>query len=313
MTAPVGDLDTDRAVVVETRRTVAGLTPAVRAGLSLATSSGRGFVLLSMVDTRLTPPLQLALRTPGCRWVVHEGRGRRAYDGLRGVPVRWDGEVFVDDGEPPAMLPPRPGEPGWLEIDTEVVAPASDDLLLGRGPVAVADATGLTLAGWGFGEPVARPWSGEDLTAAVRERLPRPSAVTVVGRGAGDRHLAGLLEVHRVHGGVREHLRVVVGLPAEPEPDAVRAFAERLAAAGARSALLSWQSGRADGCRTALPHPPALPLGALVGPSSGVVDAVRVDPPVPVEDLPGGAVWLPFGVFPYRDLARLTTLLRPPG
>jgi hypothetical protein len=313
VTAPVGDAETDRTVVVETRRTVAGLTAAVRQGLARAAGSDRTFVLLSMVDTRLTPPLQLALRTPGCRWVVHEGRGRRAYDGLRGMPVRWDGAAWVDDGDRPRLEPPKPGGSGWLELDTDTVSRASEDLLLGRGVEAVAAGAGLELAGWGSGEPAARPWSREDLTRSARDRLPRPSPSTVVGRGDGARSLAGLLEVHRVRGGVREHLRAVVGMAAEPAPDAVRAYAVRLAEAGARSALLSWQSGRADGCRTALPHPPALPLGAVVGPASGVLDAVRAEQRGTAEDLPGGAVWVPFGVFPYRDLARLTALLHPAG
>jgi hypothetical protein len=305
-------VETDRCVVVETRRSVAGLTPAVQQGLALAATSRRPFVLLSMVDTRLTPPLHLALRARGCRWVVHEGRrGRRSYDGLTGVPVRWDGGAWVDDGEPPRLSPPRPGASGWLEIDAETVRAPDADLLLGGSAEAVAAAAGLQLAGWGRGEPVPRRWSRDDVTREVRDRLPRPTGVTLVGRTAADRHLAGLLEVTRVRGGVREHLRVVVGLPAEPPPDAVQQYVARLADLGARSALIGWQSGRGDGCRTALPHPPALPLGALLGPGSPALEAVRGD--LPVDDLPGGAGWVGFGLFPYRDLARLTALLRAPG
>lgn len=306
-----GDVDTDRCVVVETRRGVAGLTAAVRQGLARAAASRRTFVLLSMLDTRLTPPLHLALRGRGCRWVVHEGRrGRRSYDGLTGVPVRWDGAGWVDDGEPPPLSPPRPGGPGWLEIDAETVSRADADLLLGRTAEAVAAAAGLDLAGWGRGEPVPRRWSREDVTREARDRMPRSTGVTLVGRSSADRHLAGLLEVGRVRGGVREQLRVVAGLPAEPTPAAVRGYVDALAEAGARSALIGWQSGRGDGCRTALPHPPALPLGALIGSGERALDAVRGGGDLPVEELPGGAGWVPFGLFPYRDLARLTALLQ---
>jgi hypothetical protein len=316
VTATPGDVDTDRCVVVETRRSVAGLTPAVQQGLARAAASRRTFVLLSMVDTRLTPPLHLALRARGCRWVVSEGRrgsGRRCYDGFTGMPVRWDGAAWVDDGEAPPLSPPRPGGPGWLEIDAETVSPARADLVLGRPAEAVAAAAGLDLAGWGRGEPVPRRWSPDDLTREVRDRLPRPTGTVVIGRSTADRSLAGLLEVTRVRGGMREHLRAVVGMPAEPPPDAVRGYVTRLADAGARSALFGWQSGRADGCRTALPHPPALPLGALLGSGSPALDAVRADGDLPIEDLPGGSGWVSFGLFPYRDLARLTALVQASG
>ena len=94
VSAPAGDAETGRSVVVETRRTVAGLTSAVQRGWARAAPTRRQLVLLSGVDTRVTYPLLQLLREPGASWVVHEG-GRRYRDGLAGAPLVWDGQSFT--------------------------------------------------------------------------------------------------------------------------------------------------------------------------------------------------------------------------
>jgi hypothetical protein len=105
-------------------------------------------------------------------------------------------------------------------------------------------------------------------------------------------------------------VRAAIGSPAQPEAVALRLLAERLAGVGARSALMAWQAGRNDGCRSALPHPPPLPLGAMVA-DAQAVSVLRESGDVRIEAVAGtsDAAWVPFGAFPHRDLTRLVTLL----
>ncbi len=304
LSAPTGDGGTGRCVLVETRRRVAGLSPALLRAREEARRTGRELVLLSAVDTAVTHPLALLLREAGVRWVVRDTA--RACDGLTGAGLDWDGAAFVETGPRPRLLPPGPGGPGALEIAVDALSPATGGLELGRTTAALARALDVRLTGWGSAEPATGPWSPADLTRAVRARMPRPASVVVVGRPA----FTGVLAVDRVRTGVLERLSVVAALAAEPDPASLPVVATALAGAGARSALVSWRPG-SDGTRPPRPQPTPLPLGAVVTESGGSAELLRRAGGFHLVPLPGdtGAVWVRFGVLALRDLGRFTTVL----
>ncbi|MGY1773873.1 DUF6177 family protein [Blastococcus sp. SYSU D00813] len=304
----LGDGATDRSVLVETRRRVAGLSPALLRALDEARAGRRELVLLSAVDTRVTHPLAVLLREPGTRWVVRDAQ--RASDGITGAELVWDGAAFTPTGAPPPLVPPGPAGPGALEVAVEALSPATRDLRLGATTEALAAALGVPLAGWGPAEPVTRPWSAAEVTAGVRRRMPRPSSVVVVGGG----RLTGLLAVSRVRTGVLERLSALAPLPAGPDDAALTASAAALARAGARSALFSWQPG-SDGTRSGRLQPVPVPLGAMVTESSGAPGVLRRAGGLELTPLEGTAdgVWARFGALAHRDLARFTAALAGEG
>jgi hypothetical protein len=102
---------------------------------------------------------------------------------------------------------------------------------------------------------------------------------------------------------------MALGADREPSPVAVQQLAHGLAGAGVGTAVLSWQTGRPDTCRSPLPQPPGLPLGMVVAHSVRAPDELGAQGFAVHELEPHPAGWVGFGAFPQRELARLLSVL----
>lgn len=293
---PAVDRATARSWCIEQSRPVVGLgTLLVDA---LETAGERQVALVTPPTTRITYPLEVALAGGPHRWVV---RGAPFVDGLTGAPVRWDGEMFVDDGPAPGLPVPDPG--GALHIDVTAVWPADELTEIGH---LAESACEVVLdgppAGWGVAEPATQRWTRREPTRICRERAPRPTTLVVA---AGPRAV-GLLTVRVTAAGVHERLRLAVGAVTGPDHTVVDVLAATLAARGARSLTAVWQPGPADATRACGPAAHPVPLGLLV--DAEHLPAVIAAAPDVVPVAGGGWVRLDRDA-PHADLARVAALL----
>src|SRR3569833_3941156 len=100
---PAADVLTSLAMVVLQSRPVGPLTTWRAEGLRLCSETRRGLQVVTPPESRITMPLRLVLTGPNSRWVVRADGGY--YDGLTGVPLLWDGTVFMVDPAARAYAP----------------------------------------------------------------------------------------------------------------------------------------------------------------------------------------------------------------
>jgi hypothetical protein len=231
-----------------------------------ATGSGRLLQVVTAPDTRITYPLELLFAEGGAQWVVRDGAGGFR-DGFLGLPVGWNGLRFVPlDGTPSEPDPTRGPADGSIEIQISALHPAAADLQLGASAAAAIRAlTGAEPLGWGTGEPATQPWSPRQVTELCRDRAPEPTALVVVGGGAG-RRVVGRLRAERVTSGVLEEVRLAGPAAAEVGQDAIDGLVEELAGT-VRSMIVAVHPVRSGGTRPAEVSPPATPYGLLIGPT----------------------------------------------
>jgi hypothetical protein len=274
------------ALVVETDTDPVRLTADLAAAAETARRNGLVLQLVTPAGSRLSHPLELLLIEGGGQWIVPDTDGHR--DGLTGTAQRWAGDRFVPDERPPAgpdfTRPPT----GGVELQITAVHPVDGAALGATAEAAGRALVGVPPAGWGPAEPVAHPWSRAALTAFCADRLPRPTALVVVG-GAGGRRIAGRLLVERVPSGLREELRLAGPQLAAAADGALDQLADEVGAV-ARSMLVAVHPTRTDTLRPAGAVPPPLPLALLAGalrPPAGA-DLVRTSP-VPARLIDTGA------------------------
>ncbi|WDZ90710.1 DUF6177 family protein [Nocardiopsis sp. HUAS JQ3] len=241
----------------------------------------------------LTPPtarLTYAVRTFAAgslgRWVVRGFDGGH-YDGITGLPVRWDDEQGFRADREPVGLAWGAGKPdvepvaGFLadfaeSAGTQVVVDVS---VLHRDPFSpdpgrVAEVVAEHLAGtapaaWGPHEPALLAWDRERVAGFVRERGLKPSILYLSGPLGEGRPFSGQLHLARRGTGFLERVSVVAGFEnADAVPfDAFPALVEALAAEGLLDGLRVRRiPGRADVTYAPVWAGPAVPIGLAVGP-----------------------------------------------
>jgi hypothetical protein len=263
---PAADRITAEAVVVEQGRAVLGLSGWLADAAVAATGSGRLLQVVTPADTRITYPLELLFAEGGAQWVVRDGAGGFR-DGFVGLPVGWNGLRFVPlDGTPPEPDPARRPADGSIELQVSTLHPAAADLQLGASAaVATRALTGADPLGWGTGEPATQPWSPRQVTELCHDRAPDPTALVVVGGGAG-RRVVGRLRAERVTSGVLEEVRLAGPAAAEVGQDVIDGLVEDLAGR-VRSMIVAVHPVRSGGTRPAELSLPATPYGILIGPT----------------------------------------------
>lgn len=278
------DVETPFAAVALCERPVVALTAWLTRALVYCAGTGRILQLVTPPASRLTVPLVAALRETGARWVVYDPDRRAYYDGMCGVPMRFDDGAFRHDDPLAAAAPggPEPSRPvvatayaapppptgRHLRVRLEVKHEANSWTRIG-GPIETLfqTLTGRPPAGWGPVEPVDREWRTTDLTRFCREEVPTHSWVTVTG--PGDLPAMALLEVTRVADGVQESIDVTVGypLPDQPPLDELAGLTDRLAGAHQLSWLYAETClGRLDLTRPAHAEGIPLPIALAIGP-----------------------------------------------
>ncbi|WP_150251100.1 DUF6177 family protein [Nocardiopsis deserti] len=273
----------------------------------------------------LTPPtarLTYAVRTFAAgslgRWVVRGGDGGH-YDGITGLPLRWDDEQgFRADREPVGLAwaagkPDAEPVPGFLaefaeSAGTQVVVDVS---VLHRDPftpdpgraaeVVAEHLAGTAPSAWGPHEPALMAWDRERVAGFVHERGPRPSILYLEGPLGGGRPFSGQLHLARRGSRLLERVSVVTGFEDEGAVpfDAFPALVEALAAEGLLEGLRVRRiPGRADVTYVPVWAGPAVPVGLAVGPDrlrrigTGRAQAGPI-PGTLVGEGDGQAVWYP--------------------
>ncbi|ASU60865.1 DUF6177 family protein [Nocardiopsis dassonvillei] len=241
----------------------------------------------------LTPPtarLTYAVRTFAAgtlgRWVVRCEDGGH-YDGITGLPVRWDDEQGFRADREPVGLAWAAGHPdaepvsGFLadhaeSAGTQIVVdvsvlhgdPFTPDL--GRVAEVVSEhVAGTAPSAWGPHEPALMAWDRDRMAGYVRERGSRPSILYLSGPLGEGRPFSGQLHLARRGSRVLERVSVVTGFEngdAVPS-DAFPALVEALAAEGLLDGLrVRRVPGRADVTYAPVWAGPVVPVGLAVGP-----------------------------------------------
>jgi hypothetical protein len=254
---------------------------------AVATHEGeRTLQLLTPATSRLTYGTRTFAAGPLGRWVVR-GEDGGHYDGITGLPVRWDDELgFRADKEPVglgwAAREPEAGPvPGFLadfaeSAGTQLVVDVS---VLHRDPftpsvgraaeIAAEHLAGAAPDGWGPHEPALMAWDRGRLADFVRERGPGPSILYLSGTLDPGRPLSGQIRCTWRGGRVLERVSVVSGFEDEEAVpfDALPALVEALAAEELLEELRVRRiPGRADVTYVPVWAGPAVPVGLALGP-----------------------------------------------
>lgn len=222
--SPGVDLITENVAVVMQDRPVIGMSAWLSDALTSAKMAQRDVQLVTPKSSRLTWPVRSTLfKGAFSKWVV-TGADGEYFDGLNGVRLKWNGDMFlarsaVKPGEQSSDLHPdfviQEDPFGQLQFTVRVRHKPVDSLVLGR----VAErlftaATGNGPAGWSTSEPVTQPWSPEALTEYCRDRAPEPTWLILAGQpGAEFRPSVGTLEARRTKSGVDETVTLAVSQP----------------------------------------------------------------------------------------------------
>ncbi|MDT0331739.1 DUF6177 family protein [Nocardiopsis lambiniae] len=253
---------------------------------AVATHSGRKMLqVLTPPTSRLTYGTRTFLAGPLGRWVVRGDSGEH-YDGLTGLPVRWDDEYgFFAEREPvgPNWAAREPGAepvPGFVEnpssitgtqiaADLSVVHGDPSSPRLGRAAEIVADHLARSApAGWGPHEPALRRWDRERLLAFARRRAPKPLILHFTGSPGIGRTFSGQIRVSWRERKVMERISLVIGfeeagsVPFDVLPTLVEALAEEGGLEGLRVRRLP---GAEDTLYAPVWSGPAIPLGVAIG------------------------------------------------
>lgn len=271
---PTVEHSASRAVVVAQDREVVPYSSWIADALTVHASRGDGFQLLTPTHTRLTYSLRTLMTLPLARWVVRDEAGGH-YDGISGLPLRWDpehGHVPVrrvgDIAPAEGFLDDSPTG-RQLVLEATLRFPESD-FTPGRSVELMAERLrGSLPIAWGQYEPALTPWDGERLVRLVRHRAPRTTLVRFRGNG-----FCGDLRVSHDSGTVREEVSLVLGyegadaFPYDHVPSAAASLAEGLEVLHVRR-----MRGRADCTYAPRWYGLAEPVGFAVG--SGRAEAAE--------------------------------------
>ncbi|NIK59400.1 DUF6177 family protein [Kribbella shirazensis] len=238
--SPGVDLITEKVAVVMQDRPVVGMSAWLSDAVASAKAAGRAVQLVTPRSSRITWPVRSALfRTAFARWVV-SGDDGEYFDGLNGVRLQWNGDLFVaraatGRGKPhlhPDFLV-RVQPFGQFQLTVRVRHKPVASLVLGR----VAErlftaASGAAPAGWSTSEPVTQPWSPDALTEYCRRRAPQPTWLVLAGQPGGEfRPSIGTLETRRTRSGLDETVTLAVAQPGLelPEPHRIGEWIDEIA------------------------------------------------------------------------------------
>lgn len=274
MSQPAADALTAKAMVVLQDRPVVGFSRWLADGLRMCSETRRGLQVVTGVDTRITTPLRLVLTGPNSRWVIRSDGAY--YDGLTGVPLRWDGEAFVVEPEARAYAPAYttpPTFPVGAQITvTFRVRHLPDTEVGGAADQMCRSLTGEPPGGWGTAEPATGVWRLEDLKEHFRSRSSAATWLTVVG--AGGPPAVGTMLLSHVGDAIEEAVTLVIGY-GEPHEAPVAALPTIVGALAVEYSLLSFFAQLSPG-RTDLTTAPR-----WVGPAAPIGMAVRGAAPGP--------------------------------
>ncbi|MFC4913022.1 DUF6177 family protein [Actinomadura gamaensis] len=276
---PALDLVTEHTGMLSLNRRIVSFSMRIAEAMRFCAETERELVILGRHTGRLTFPLRRMI-TPGVRWAV-KGADGVYFDGLSGAPLAWNGSVLA-----PAADATRPHPqfdaataPEALHLLVTAVArhrPVDRLVIGGLAEHLCRELTGHVPAGWGTCEPVANPWSSEDVTRLSRDRAPTRTWLAFVGDPRARRRALGTIEVDRTVSGVQEIVNLaLVWEGSQPVPDLSR-LAEDVAHRF-RLDYLAVQSvpGRADLTTEARFNGLPAPVGIALGPG-----APRIEPPV---------------------------------
>ncbi|TCC07647.1 DUF6177 family protein [Kribbella soli] len=314
--SPGVDLITEKVAVVMQDRPVVGMSAWLSDAVASATTAGRAVQLVTPRTSRITWPVRSTLfSTAFSRWVV-TGDDGEYFDGLNGVRLKWNGDLFIArspavQGEQNADLHPDfvVQEPpfGQLQLTVRVRHKPVASVVLGR----VAErlftaASGSGPAGWSTSEPVTQQWSTEALTEYCRGRAPQPTWLVLAGApepGVGPS--VGTLETRRTRSGLDETVTLAVAQPGPELPDVQRigAWVDEIADHFELvSAMAVGSYGAADGTYEPRFLGMACPIGVAAG--NEAVRASSLEKVLKVEGISRAlaigpahtpAVWYPIG------------------
>ncbi|WP_433002925.1 DUF6177 family protein [Kribbella sp. CA-294648] len=315
--SPGVDLITEKVAVVMQDRPVIGMSAWLTDALTSAKAAGRDVQLVTPLTSRLTWPVRSTLfRGPYSRWVV-TGSDGEYFDGLNGVKLKWNGDMFLarsvaaERGQPNSDLHPDfvvQEEPfGQLQFTVRVRHKPVQSLVLGR----VAErlftaATGIGPAGWATSEPVTQPWSPDALTEYCRGRAPEPTWLILAGQpGAEYKPSVGTLEARRTKSGLDETVTLAVAQPGMDFPDVnevgrwIDDIADHFELI---SAMVMGSHGAADGTYQPRFVGMACPIGVAAGneavQASSVAEMVKVpgiSRALAIGPAHSPAIWYPIG------------------
>ncbi|MFB6722821.1 DUF6177 family protein [Kribbella sp. NPDC056345] len=230
--SPGVDLITEKVAVVMQDRPVIGMSAWLGDALASAKMAGRDLQLVTPKTSALTYPVRASIfKGAYSKWVVTDDDGEY-FDGLNGVRLKWNGEMFLaraaaaTKGEPTSDLHPdyvvKDEMFGQLQFTVRVRHRAVESLVLGKMTERLfTAATGSGPAGWSTSEPVTQPWSPQALTEYCRDRAPQPTWLVLSGQpGKEFPPSVGTLEVRRTMSGVDETVTLAVTQPGMDFPDA---------------------------------------------------------------------------------------------
>lgn len=314
--SPGVDLITDKVAVVMQDRPVIGMSAWLSDALTSARMAARDVQLVTPKSTKLTWPVRSTLfKGLYSKWVV-TGEDGEYFDGLSGVRLKWNGDMFL------ARSPAKPGEPSsdlhpdyvvqeepfaQLQFTVRVRHKPVASIVLGRVAERLFTATtGSGPAGWSTSEPVTQPWSPEALTEYCRGRAPDPTWLILAGQpGAEFKPSVGTLEARRTQSGVDETVTLAIAQPGMDFPDVnkVGEWIDEIADDFELiSAMVMGSYGAADGTY----QPRFVGMGCPIGVAAGneAVRASSVAEMVKVEGISRAlaigpahapAIWYPIG------------------
>ncbi|MEU4191501.1 DUF6177 family protein [Kribbella sp. NPDC026611] len=314
--SPGVDLITEKVAVVMQDRPVIGMSSWLVDALTSAKMEARDIQLVTPKTSRLTWPVRSMLFNGAfSKWVVTADDGEY-YDGLNGVRLKWDGDLFIarstaKPGEQTSDLHPDyviQKEPfGHLQLTVRVRHKPVASLMLGKlAELLFTRTTGGGPAGWSTSEPVTQPWSPDALTEYCRDRAPDPTWLVVSGPpGAEFKPALGTLEARRTRSGLDETVTLAVVQPGLEFPSA-HAIGDLIDEVADNYELISAMVMGAYGAADATYEPRFLGMQCPIGIGAGN-EAMRgssVEQMLKVEGIPHAlaigpahepALWYPLG------------------
>lgn len=297
MNHPAADVLTPKAMVVMQDRPVVPFTTWLAEGLRLCGETGRGLQVVTPPESRITMPLRLVLTGPNSRWVVRADGGY--YDGLSGMPLRWDGEAFGVDPEARAYAPnytTPPTSPIGAQLTvTFRVRHTYDTPVGGAAEQMCRSLTGEPPGGWGTSEPATTVWRLEDLAEMFSTRVSAALWLTVVGGGGGGRPAVGTMLLSQPAEAVEEAITLVAGYP-DPQVAPIASLPTIIGALAAEYSLISCFAQLSPGLTDLTTAPrwvgPAAPIGLAVG---GTAPGPPGVPGQQVGDMRSPTMWYTLG------------------
>ncbi|WP_350275971.1 DUF6177 family protein [Kribbella sp. HUAS MG21] len=307
--SPGVDLITEKVAVVMQDRPVVGMSAWLSDAAAAAKEARRALQLVTPRTSRITWPVRSALfKTAFARWVV-TGDDGEYFDGLNGVRLEWNGDLFVArpaDGKldlhPDFLVREQPF--GQLQLTVRVRHKPVASVVLGK----VAErlftaASGAGPAGWSTSEPVTQPWSPDALTEYCRRRAPQPTWLVLAGQpGPEFRPAVGTLETRRTKSGLDETVTLAVAQPGLELPEAHRIgewideIADHFELV---SATVLGSYGAADGTYAPRYLGIACPIGVAAGNeavrASSLKELLNLERALAIGPAHSPAVWYPIG------------------